>query len=155
MNKSLLPAILLILAFLFGVYFYLSWSAKPAAEAPAAGTPVTEESVTSETPAKDVTSDENIYAVVGDTFEITLDSNATTGHTWRVQHDTGPITMTGRKYDEPTSGLMGAGGKETFTFKAVNPGDAELQFAYWREWEGENSIVETKVYHVSVSPVGK
>lgn len=156
MNKTLFPAILVIIALLFGTYFYFNLTSKPAHE----GTPgptaeVEEESETPVATARDVTSEENVFAVVGDTFSITLDSNATTGYTWRVQHDAGPITMTGQNYNAPTSGLMGAGGTETFNFKALAAGESELQFAYWREWEGEKSIIETKVYHVNVSPVGK
>lgn len=155
MNKILFPAILVIVALLFGAYFYFSWTSKPAEEGAPGPAGQEEETATPETPAKDVTAEENIYAIVGDTFTITLDSNATTGYTWRVQHDTGPIRMTARSYREPQASLLGAPGTETFTFEALAPGEAELQFAYWREWEGENSVVETKVYHVNVSPVGK
>jgi inhibitor of cysteine peptidase len=67
-----------------------------------------------------------------------LDSNATTGYSWELKgiSDTAVLEKTDNKYEAPTSGLMGAGGKEVWTFKALKTGTTTLSMEYSQPWEG-------------------
>jgi inhibitor of cysteine peptidase len=67
-----------------------------------------------------------------------LDSNATTGYSWELKGISNPAILekTDNKYVTPTSGLVGAGGKEVWTFKALKAGTTALSMEYSRPWEG-------------------
>jgi inhibitor of cysteine peptidase len=73
---------------------------------------------------------------VGDRIEVTLPSNQTTGYQWVVT-DLGPLTQVGEsEYDAPSStGVVGAGGTEKFTFEAKKTGSGTLTLEYRRAWE--------------------
>ncbi|NQU97531.1 MAG: protease inhibitor I42 family protein, partial [Chloroflexi bacterium] len=53
---------------------------------------------------------------VGETYEIALDSNPTTGYGWQVEYNDGDLELVEQRY-EPDSDLVGAGGKEVFVFR--------------------------------------
>jgi predicted secreted protein len=69
---------------------------------------------------------------------ITLESNATTGYSWELKQigDTSILQKTDNKYEAPTSGLIGAGGKEVWTFKALKAGTSTLSMEYSQPWTG-------------------
>jgi inhibitor of cysteine peptidase len=74
---------------------------------------------------------------VGDTLVVTLNSNASTGYTWKVEgsgiSDTGVLKQVGKaKAVAPRSDLPGAPGKTRFTFQAVKKGSDQLEFWYAR-----------------------
>jgi inhibitor of cysteine peptidase len=87
---------------------------------------------------------------VGRQVTVKLPSNATTGFRWAVA-STGPLTQVGEStYDAPQKpGLVGAGGTETFVFKATGSGAGELRLEYRRPWE--KGIPAEKTWSVSVS----
>lgn len=70
----------------------------------------------------------------GGTLEVILTSNATTGYHWIVTSlNQGILQQTGDpvyKSNPNPQGLIGAGGKETFTFKAMAPGETSLKMNY-------------------------
>ena len=93
--------------------------------------------------AKQVSADESssgkqMDIAVGGTLTVTLDSNQTTGYSWGLKEisDTGILEKTDNKYVAPTSSLMGAGGKEVWTFKALAPGTTTLSMEYSQPWAG-------------------
>jgi predicted secreted protein len=78
-----------------------------------------------------------IAANKGDEFIIVLDSNKTTGFGWQLAK---PINQNMLKllrtdYIPSETDLVGAGGKEEWTFIAVNSGKATIPLKYARPWE--------------------
>ena len=75
----------------------------------------------------------------GDVITITLESNPTTGYSWQVlEIDNAILVQDGApeyKQDSGSAGLVGAGGTETFRFKAAEPGQTSLKLGYMRPWE--------------------
>lgn len=79
-----------------------------------------------------------IDAKTGNEFSITLDSNPTTGYRWQLAKplDESLVKLVGNEYQEPeSSGAVGAGGKEIWTFKAVAEGKTAIAMKYVRSWE--------------------
>lgn len=87
---------------------------------------------------------------VGQTFTITLDSNPTTGFSWKPLYDTTQLSLAGSSYLAPTSSALGAGGQEQFTFRALKRGGATITFTYARSWETNVPPAQTRVYTVNV-----
>ena len=78
----------------------------------------------------------------GDTFKVTLCSNATTGFGWSESAqitDQTILKQIDHEFVAPeTEGLVGAAGKEVWTFKALKTGRTEVSMEYSRPWdEGE------------------
>lgn len=128
--RRLLPAALLALALL---------GASPAgaqAQADAGGAPLP---TGCGAPVPDTTPPgvEEVEATVGQPFTISLDSNPTTGYRWGLAQplDETVLHLVHSAYQRGPSGLMGAGGVETWTFLPVCAGVTVLDFAYWRPWE--------------------
>jgi inhibitor of cysteine peptidase len=75
----------------------------------------------------------------GDVLTLTLESNPTTGYSWQVvKIDNAILVQDGDpeyKQSSGSAGLVGAGGTETFHFKAVGTGAAALELGYMRPWE--------------------
>lgn len=78
--------------------------------------------------------DKSITAKVGETFIIELESNPTTGYQWSI---TGPLSPALQKVSSQyvpskttSSNVVGSGGVEKWTFKAVGTGDAVIQMEY-------------------------
>ncbi len=76
----------------------------------------------------------------GQAVVVALESNPSTGYGWEVaQNDGGVLMLEGKPQFEsvPPQGtpLLGAGGTQTFRFKTVGSGTAELKLVYHRPWE--------------------
>jgi inhibitor of cysteine peptidase len=75
----------------------------------------------------------------GDTFIITLCSNATTGFQWSESgqiSDPTVVQQTDHKFVSPDTGLVGAPSKEVWTFKALKKGTSTISLEYSQPWEG-------------------
>jgi inhibitor of cysteine peptidase len=83
---------------------------------------------------------------VGDTIEVAIAGNMTTGYSWTAalgDKDAALLQQVGEPvYVEDSTGesLVGAGGTFTFTFKALAKGEATLTLAYSRPWESTPPI---------------
>lgn len=81
-----------------------------------------------------------INVTAGDSFTVTLCSNATTGFQWSESaqiSDPAVVQQTGHKFVSPEAeGLVGAPGKEVWTFKALKKGTSTVSLEYSRPWEG-------------------
>ena len=80
-----------------------------------------------------------INIATGDTFTVTLCSNATTGFEWSESaqiSDQTIVQQTGHEIVAPDTGLVGAPGKEVWTFKALKNGTSTIALEYSRPWEG-------------------
>jgi len=81
---------------------------------------------------------------VGDTMEVVLDGNPTTGFSWEtVAVDASVLKQLGEPGFEPYTNLIGSGGKFTFRFEAVASGQTLLRLVYHRPWETEVPPEET------------
>ncbi|MCW5213474.1 protease inhibitor I42 family protein [Desulfobulbus sp. TB] len=84
----------------------------------------------------------DITVAVGDEFTLSLCSNATTGYSWSEQaniSDTGAIQQVDHAYIAPpvkNPPVMGAAGKEVWTFKAMKKGQNTVYLEYGQPWEG-------------------
>lgn len=105
-------------------------------------------------PAAKVYSDPavTIEIKVGESFIIALDSNPTTGYTWHEDFDKSFLELVDHEYERSLAGegLVGAGGTESFEFKALKEGDTEVTMVYKQGWEG-GSVGDEYVFKVSIS----
>lgn len=98
-------------------------------------------SCSAEVSGASVTYDETvklITAKIGEPFSISLDSNATTGYQWRLSSplDATVIKLESSVYQESQSThIVGAGGKELWTFIPVGQGETLIRMEYIRPWE--------------------
>lgn len=94
---------------------------------------------------------EQITVKSGDLITLTLVSNPTTGYSWQVMDiDKALLVQDGEpeyKQSSGSEGLVGAGGTETFHFKAVGNGETTLSLGYVRPWE---SVQPTETFTVQV-----
>ena len=75
----------------------------------------------------------------GDTLIVELGSNPTTGFSWNEQAVNSDMAVLKQVHHErvsPKAKRPGAGGSQEWTFEAVKPGTATLNFSYGRPWEG-------------------
>ncbi len=84
---------------------------------------------------------------IGEDFTLSFDANPTTGYTWDAQFDTNYIELNLRKF-EPSSELVGTGGKERFEFHPKKCGETRIVFIYRRPWEKE--AVKKKIYRIII-----
>jgi inhibitor of cysteine peptidase len=88
---------------------------------------------------------------IGRELVLNLESNPSTGYRW-VQADTEtPVLIVfGKPAYKQGSPLPGAGGVESWTFRAVERGAQTLKFEYRRPWEKNTPPANTIVLHVTV-----
>ena len=98
---------------------------------------------------EDCENTQTIETKVDEEFNIVLAANATTGYEWTVEFDKTMIELVDRNYEVGDEELVGSGGDETFEFKALGEGEAEITFSYSRPWESKQPI-EKRVYTVVI-----
>ncbi len=76
---------------------------------------------------------------VGSLLTVRLQENPTTGYSWSVEAANG----LGKVEDSFEAGgaAIGAAGVRVLQFRATRPGSHELRLKNWREWEGEDSVI--------------
>ena len=85
---------------------------------------------------------------VGDSLELRLPENATTGYRWAPDgFDAKLVELTETAADYP-KGAVGSGGKAVFRFKVVGAGSGAIRLKSWRSFEGDRSI--TKRFSVTL-----
>ena len=88
----------------------------------------------------------------GQTLELEVDSNPTTGYSWDVTSSVNAgVLRQKRKYKYiPESDLVGAGGIQIFYFEGLQRGTAELTFEYRRPWEKDKEPARKCLVRVNV-----
>ncbi len=99
--------------------------------------------------------DGRVTVVVGQIFTVTLESNPSTGYRWEwVDHEDSIVEQIGEAQFEPRETgdppLVGAGGWESFDFKAVGQGQMTLKLVYRRPWEEGVEPLKTFSLQVTV-----
>ncbi len=83
---------------------------------------------------------------VGDTIEVAIAGNPTTGYAWTAalsDEDATLLEQVGEPayvQDSAEGEIVGAGGTYTLTFKATAAGEAALKLVYSRSWESEEPL---------------
>lgn len=81
-----------------------------------------------------------VEVALGDSLIVTLCSNPTTGFTWLDSAQIGDRTVlqqTSHEFISPEeTGVVGAPGKDVWSFKALKKGTTEVSMEYSRPWEG-------------------
>jgi len=96
--------------------------------------------------------DTSISVKAGDMFTIKLEANATTGYEWSATiSDETILALDKSDYvaDEAASGVVGSGGAQVMTFKALKSGEATIDMVYQQSWEPKDDDQHIK-YIVTV-----
>lgn len=75
---------------------------------------------------------------VGETFEVALEANASTGYQWQIKQQSAALTLLNDEYQstqavEPM--MVGVPGQHVWTFQAGAVGEAYVQLVYVRPWQ--------------------
>lgn len=88
----------------------------------------------------------------GDTLEVELSGNPTTGYTWEVaQVNTNILRQSGAAQYTASSDAAGSGGWYRFRFEAVGGGQTPLRLAYHQPWVA--AATNDRTFEVSVTVV--
>jgi predicted secreted protein len=89
--------------------------------------------------------DKTVTVSPGQTLEVVLDGNPSTGYTWTVASAPEFLKSEGEPTfaSEAESGVVGAGGKQTLAFSVTATGKGPLSLAYLRPWETGTPPAET------------
>lgn len=90
-----------------------------------------------------------INVKVNQSFNIVLASNPSTGYSWNVDYDDNYLELVDQSFQSSNPGLLGAGGNETFIFKALKPGKTSINLTYQRG----SDIINTTAYDVVIAGV--
>jgi inhibitor of cysteine peptidase len=96
-----------------------------------------------------------MVVTAGNTFTVTLCSNATTGFQWFESaqiSDQTVVQQTGHEFVSPeNTSVVGAPGNEVWIFKALKKGTSTITMEYGRPWEGGEKGVWTFNLTVAVN----
>ncbi len=92
---------------------------------------------------------QRIRVPVGVSFTINVNANPTTGYTWEIGYDQSLLRLV-KRYTPSGTGMIGAGGVETFEFEGMKAGETEISLNYKRSFEPNNPALETKNFKVTV-----
>jgi inhibitor of cysteine peptidase len=85
----------------------------------------------------------HVAARTGDELVLRLPENISTGYRWAVDDASPKILELENARSEPApAAAVGAGGDALFRFRVVGGGSGKLSLKYWRQWEGDASIVK-------------
>ncbi len=98
--------------------------------------------------------DEVVQARVGSEFTVALNANPTTGYQWKLVPlaTEASVQFVSRSFVADTPQRLGSGGTETWTFRALRAGAAQLEFTYVRPWEAGVDPVQHRTINVEILP---
>lgn len=76
-----------------------------------------------------------VAARIGDTLEVTLAENVTTGHRWAVVADGAPVCRVAADEAAPGGPGLGASGRRRLVLEVRAAGRARVALEYRRRWE--------------------
>lgn len=94
----------------------------------------------------------SVVSAPGQDFTLTLESNRTTGYGWQIRHpgDDKIVHFVKNDYVSPQTQAVGAGGQETWTFRAIAPGQTTIALEYARPWEKDVAPAKIATYTIMV-----
>ncbi len=100
---------------------------------------------------KDADKGGHIHLKVGESFELRLQSNPSTGYMWYVEKGTTPpLKLVRQSQTDPTKPGVGRPIFQIFTFEAKRPGEGVLLLHYVRSWEPPAPGDQQFDLHVSI-----
>jgi predicted secreted protein/nitrous oxidase accessory protein NosD len=90
-----------------------------------------------------------IRAKLNKPFNISFDSNPTTGYIWTVDFDSRFLNKTKESYVSGQPRLIGSGGQQFFTFTPIHVGKTTVSAVYKRPWE--NIAADESTFDIIVS----
>jgi inhibitor of cysteine peptidase len=90
---------------------------------------------------------------VGDTLQVSLASNSSTGFRWTPDMqitDAAVMVQAGHEVLAPTAGRPGAAGREVWALQAIGPGTTTVSTTYGRPWTGGEKDTWTFTAEVTV-----
>ena len=91
---------------------------------------------------------------VGDTLQVSLGSNPSTGFSWAPQMqitDAAVLVQTGHEALAPSASRPGAAASDVWALQAMAPGNTPVSTAYGRPWPGGEKDAWTFVADVTVT----
>lgn len=92
-----------------------------------------------------------INLTLGQTFEISLRENPSTGFRWTLEASGEPICALLGDSFTPSGGPPGAGGVHQWQFEAVQVGQSRIALTYQRPWEQSKPSASTFTLRIDVS----
>lgn len=87
----------------------------------------------------------------GEAFDISLESNKSTGYGWSaVVTDPAIVGIEGNDYVQPETHVMGKGGNEVWHFRGIMQGETTINFNYARPWDKDTPPAKTLTFTVSI-----
>ena len=96
--------------------------------------------------------DDTMHAKLNEPFNITLDSNPTTGYSWTVDFDHEYLSGGTEVYSASGTSQpvrVGGGSKQIFTFTPIQEGQTEISAVYKRPWE--DIVAEERTFLIVIS----
>ena len=96
----------------------------------------------------------DVSLAVGDTLQISLGSNASTGYRWNPDltiSNTAVLAQAGHEVITPSGAPPGAPGSEVWALQATGPGTATVTGSYSQPWSGGEKDTWTFTAKVTVS----
>ena len=100
-----------------------------------------------------------ITAELGTQFALLLESNPTTGYGWQLAEplDESLVILVSKEYEQSKEStasegeeMVGVGGEDVWTFRAVGEGKTEISLKYVRSWEPSSPDDETITITVNI-----
>ena len=92
------------------------------------------------------------WVLVGKTFTVTLEANHTTGYVWQLAGDLKKknIQLISNSYttNHHAKNMVGMGGREEWTFKALKVGAGTITFKLVRPWEKNIKPIDVRTFEV-------
>ena len=90
--------------------------------------------------------------LIGYMTQIQLESNPTTGYSWRLAKPASLFDVAKDEYlpAPKAPNVVGSGGKQVITLRAKQQGEETLNFEYVRAWEKDTAPVKTQQCRVKV-----
>jgi predicted secreted protein len=99
--------------------------------------------------------DHPITLRIGQELVLNLASNPSTGYHWFLASTANSVlTSLGKPTYKQGRPVPGAGGVESWTFRAAEAGAQTLKFEHRRPWEKKTSPAKTVLFHVTVAASG-
>jgi inhibitor of cysteine peptidase len=93
---------------------------------------------------------QKVDLAVGQTIELCLPENPTTGFRWHLTANEGAVCAIVSDVFRPPGGLSGRGGEHGWLFEAVHPGECDIELHYRRPWAGSVDPARAFRIHVRV-----
>ncbi len=92
-----------------------------------------------------------ITVQAGQTFDLVLTSNPSTGYRWQLveELDPGLLELMDQNYIPQEPSAIGSGGVDVWTMRAVNSGDATIMLGYYPP-DNDNEPAETIIFSIEV-----